>query len=204
MISFDGPFSFSQVANMDEVPLVFDLTPDHTLEHKGAAEVGIRVSSKYKVRATLVLCCMADGFRFPPFLIFKEPKGNLPKKLVDVYDPKKIVVKANTQGWVNKKMLQEWIKEVWLPNIKKDMSYLLVWDSFSCHKDQEILTSLLEEHDTQVEIIPGGCTSVLQPLDVGINKPFKDRIRNLFQSWVLARISKPSSELYFSLNIILF
>jgi len=66
-----------------------------------------------------------------------------------------LVIKANAQGWVNKKMLQEWIKEVWLSNIKKDMSYLLVWDSFSCHEDQELLLSLLEEHDTLVEIIPG-------------------------------------------------
>jgi len=183
---------------MDEVPLVFDMTPNHTLEQRGANEVGIRVSTKYKVRATLVLCSMGDGYKFPPFLIFKEPKGNLPKKLFNVYNPKRVVIKANTNGWVNKKILQEWVNEIWIPNIKKDTSYLLVWDSFSCHKDQEIIKLLLDEHDTQVEIIPGGCTSVLQPLDVGINKPFKDGIRKLFQSKVLDRISKPKS--FFFLN----
>jgi len=36
---------------------------------------------------------------------------------------------------------------------------------------------LLEDYDTNVEIIPGGCTSVLQPLDIGINKPLKSRVR---------------------------
>ena len=50
-ISFDGPFSTSQIANMDEVPLVFDMTPNHTLEQRGASEVGIRVSTKYKVQS---------------------------------------------------------------------------------------------------------------------------------------------------------
>ena len=95
---FDGPYRDSEIANMDEVPLLFDFTPDSTLEYRGSSEVGIRVTNKYKVRATLVLCCLANGFRFPPMLIFKESTGQLPKKLKDAYDEKKIILKANKNG----------------------------------------------------------------------------------------------------------
>ena len=52
----------------------------------------------------------------------------------------------------------------------KNESYLLVWDSFSVHKDTTIINLLSKEYDTDVAIIPRGCTPVLQPLDVGINQ----------------------------------
>jgi len=34
-------------------------------------------------------------------------------------------------------------------------------------------------------VIPGGMTSVLQPMDVSINKPFKDRLRQQYLTWIL-------------------
>jgi len=34
---------------MDEVPLLFDLTPDTTLDFRGNPEINVRVTSKYKV-----------------------------------------------------------------------------------------------------------------------------------------------------------
>ena len=37
----------------------------------------------------------------------------------------------------------------------------------------------------EVEHIPGGCTGLCQPVDVGINKPFKTRIKNQWESWMM-------------------
>jgi len=36
-------------------------------------------------------------------------------------------------------------------------------------------------------MIPASCTSLLQPIDVGINKPFKDRLRTVFGEWLEAQ-----------------
>ena len=33
-------------------------------------------------------------------------------------------------------------------------------------------------------VIPGGLTSVVQPLDVSLNKPFKDRMRKKWRTWM--------------------
>lgn len=175
------------------MPLFIDLTPDSTFDKKGANEVIIRATAKYKVRLTLVLCCLADGSKLPSMIIFKESSGKLPKKLQNAYDDTKIVIKANSKGWMNKEVLKEWVKEIWTPYIMKhDKSFLMVWDSFSVHKDKAIIDSLAEEKDTEVAIIPGGCTSVLQPLDVGINKPLKDYIRKKFQAWMVDQLLKPT------------
>lgn len=40
--------------------------------------------------------------------------------------------------------------------------------------------------NTECAVIPGGMTGILQPLDVSINKPFKDRLRNKWQQWMIS------------------
>jgi len=169
---------------MDEVPVWLDFTPDHTLDIKGSKEVSLKCTTKYKVRATLVLAVFADGKKLPPMIVFKESSGNLPKKIQGAYDSKRIIIKANKKGWMNETLLEEWINEIWAPNIKQNESYILIWDSFAPHKTKKIVDNLINEYDTDVLIIPGGCTPVLQPLDVGINKPVKDKLRSKFSKWM--------------------
>ena len=36
--------------------------------------------------------------------------------------------------------------------------------------------------------IPGGCTGLLQPLNVGLNKHFKVRVRAIWEEWMMAMI----------------
>jgi len=49
-------------------------------------------------------------------------------------------------------------------------------NSFKGHKTNSVKKRCNEEN-TDIAIIPDGLTSVLQPLDVCLNKPFKDRLR---------------------------
>src|SRR3989337_1753889 len=53
---------------------------------------------------------------------------------------------------------------------------MLGYDSFRGHLEKSVKKKF---HDSNVDlaVIPGGLTSVCQPLDVGINKPFKDNLR---------------------------
>ena len=141
---FDTPYDPPQVANYDEVPLFFDLTPDHTLDFKGVPGVNVRPTPKYKMRVTVALCCLANGYRFPPFLVFKESSGKLPQKIERAYDSERIVIKGNSKGWMNGGLMKDWVEEVWAPNIETDKNYLLIWDSFSCHKDNDLINCLAE------------------------------------------------------------
>ena len=77
-----------------------------------------------------------------------------------------------------------WLKHVWDTRpgalLKKS---LLVWDQFSAHKTDKVKARLKLLKTTQA-VIPGGLTSMLQPLDVVLNKPFKDRMRQKWMAWM--------------------
>ena len=59
---------------------------------------------------------------------------------------------------------------------------MLVWDSFKCHISDSAKDSL-KLCNTVMSVIPGGCTKILQPLDVSINKPFKEYFREKYDDW---------------------
>ena len=53
----------------------------------------------------------------------------------------------------------------------------------------------IQELGVEVEHIPGGCTCLCQPVDVGINKPFKKHIRDLWQTWMMGTCLKEQPQL---------
>ena len=44
----------------------------------------------------------------------------------------------------------------------------------------------IQELGVEVKHIPGGCTSLCQPIDVSFNKPFNDRLRRLWTLWMIS------------------
>ena len=60
----------------------------------------------------------------------------------------------------------------------------MVWDSFRGHLTDTV-KDLLARRNVDVAVIPGGLTSNLQPLDKCINKPFKAKLRMLYDTWMV-------------------
>jgi len=80
---------------------------------------------------------------------------------------------------------------------------LLVFDSFEAHMTDRVKRALKREN-MNLAVIPSGLTSILQPLDISLNKPFKDGVRKRWMEWmangiheftVTGRQKKPSEEL---------
>ena len=79
----------------------------------------------------------------------------------------------------------KWINEVWAhrPGAMLKPKSVLVWDMFKSHLT-DTAKKLVKSKKTDMEVIPGGLTSVLQPLDVSLNKPFKDSMRTKWSEWM--------------------
>lgn len=51
-----------------------------------------------------------------------------------------------------------------------------------------MMTSIVEQITAlgvEVEHIPGGCTDLCQPVDIGVNKPFKHQIHQQWEQWMI-------------------
>ena len=67
-------FEIGQLGNMDDVPLMFDVPSNKTVDVKGSKTIMIKTSGNEKTRYTVVLACHADGTKLPPFIKFLKEK----------------------------------------------------------------------------------------------------------------------------------
>ena len=174
-------FELSQIGNADQTPLTFDVVTNSTIAEKGVKSVPIVTTGHDKDRFTVMLACRGDGSKLPPYIVFK--RKTLPKKMVF---PPGVIVRCQEKGWMNEEMVKDWINTVWskVGGLSRKQS-LLVWDSFRAHLSNPVRRAL-KTVNTECAVIPGGMTSILQPLDVCLNKPFKDRLRAKWQDWMLS------------------
>ena len=47
------------------------------------------------------------------------------------------------------------------------------------------VVNVIQDMGVQVEHIPGGYTGLCQPIDVGIGKPLKDCVQNMWEDWMV-------------------
>nr|KAF6343017.1 hypothetical protein mPipKuh1_010743 [Pipistrellus kuhlii] len=170
-----------QIGNMDETPMNFDMVGNKTVNPKGAKTVLIKTTGHEKSSFTVVLACTADGAKLRPIIIFKR------KTMPKIKIPIGVFVHVNEKGWMDEEGVKLWLDNVWSrrPGGLRQERSLLVWDMFRAH----LTTSTkirLARINTDVAVIPEGLTSLVQPLDVCLNKPFKDCIREQWNEWMVS------------------
>ncbi len=81
----------------------------------------------------------------------------------------------------------KWIDEVLAPDVvtaRERIVPILFLNSFSVHMKARVVNKI-QDLGVQVEFIPPGCTGLLQPVDVGLNKAFKAKLRAEYNRWLL-------------------
>lgn len=66
---------------------------------------------------------------------------------------------------------------------------LIIMDNFKGQVTPSVST-LLEDHDIHVCLLPPNTTDLLQPMDISVNKPAKDFLRRKFQEWYSEQVMK--------------
>ena len=164
------------MANVDQTPLPFTFTNGPTYEEKGAKTVWVQggSSSLDKRQCTVQLTLFADGAsRVKPFAIFKGTGKRTSFRDRLKYDGR-VGVKFQEKAWCNESCMKHWVRNHWKNNVSGKMMLLL--DHYKAQKTPSVLTLLKDECNTITVLFS---TSLVQPLDVVFNGPFKWAIDEL-------------------------
>jgi hypothetical protein len=130
----------------------------------------------------------ADGMLLPSMVVFRgQPKGRIARSEFSSY-PTTNMYRCQANAWMDEAVMVAWVDEVLTPYVATapdDVVPLLILDSYQCHMMASVV-QMIQELGVEVKHIPGGCTSLCQPINIGFNKPFKDCVRRTWQSWMIA------------------
>ena len=179
-----GRYQLSEITNMDQSPIAYEFISDKTYDLKGEKTVWTKSarSGWDKRQATLQIMVHADGIcRSKPLLIFrgKYDNNSTARRAESKRYHSGVIVEFNDDAWANEATILRWIKKQYLPATaypSKTVPRLLTMDSFTAQKTDKVLQKL-REINTIPSLIPGGCTGYVQVLDVAVNKPFKDLVK---------------------------
>lgn len=94
---------------------------------------------------------------------------------------KKIVVCCQENEWCTEDIFADWIKNIFIPYQNSlNEKCLLIFDMATSHVSKFSI-DVLKKHDINYVTISAGMTPINQPLDIAVNKTFKDHIKLLFE-----------------------
>jgi len=176
-----GRYLLSNIINMNQTPLPWEYLEGRTYEFKGNQTVWAksRKSGWGKRQATIQLTIFADGIaRVKPLMIFcgeSKSKSAARKREARRYDPR-VVVRFNKKAYANTDIILFWLQDLLLP-VLGTRPTLLVMDLFRSHRSDPVRVCL-KDNDISLSLVPGGCTGLLLPLDVSVNRPFNDILKD--------------------------
>jgi len=145
---------------------------------------------------TCLLSGTSDGDFLSPLLLFKyaykDKNGKTPEypKKYEKWQnlTKPFMAKFNNSGFTNGEIMVKWIEKIIVP-FETEKQKVLVLDDADQHKTEAVKKCCVK-HNIELLIIPGGCTYFMQPIDVSINKPFKDKLKAQYSNWLTRVILK--------------
>ena len=161
----------SQIIAMDETPDWSDMVSETTIDSIGKKTITMKTTGHEKSRVSVCLAARADGTKLKPMVVFKGAKRETAEMNKEFR--RNVVVASSANACMNTELTHVWIELV-LGSIAFSRR-LLAWDSFECHMEESVVSSLKSKR-IDVAVIPGGCTKYIQAPDVSWNKPFKARM----------------------------
>jgi hypothetical protein len=167
----------NQIWNMDETHILTEnYNNSRVLARKGSKSAPIRKDNKGK-HVTALAAISAAGNYLPPVFIFEEKP---PENVLEDALPNTLVGRTD-KGWINQEMFEKYFEHI-IPLLPTKRPLIFLLDGHNSHFTFKTL-SLAAENDIKIFCFPSHLTHLLQPLDVGVFGPFKQKYNSLFEEW---------------------
>ena len=181
------------IVNSDQTGVVYGPGSKLTWAPQGSKQVSL-IGADEKRAFTALLSINANGYALPVQAIFegltdKSCPSPAAAHYADCLEAGFHFVPSEKKGnhWSNQRTMQRFVNEILAPyfdtqkthiSLPQTQKSLWIIDVWSVHRSNEFLGWMQDNHPTiLIDFVPGGCTGVSQPLDVGINRPFKQSIK---------------------------
>jgi hypothetical protein len=139
-------------------------------------------------RATVCLGATMSGVKLKPHVVFKGVRTGRIAREVQSF-PATATYGVNQNAWMAEEDVLSYINTTIRNHVSTNQNgrSLVILDECTSHKTDSVKDAFLQMNCDFIHI-PGGQTSILQPMDVSVNKPFKDRIRTNKHLWRRSRM----------------
>ncbi|RHZ26065.1 hypothetical protein DYB37_011187 [Aphanomyces astaci] len=156
------------IINADETAVYYDMPPGKIWAGVGKSSK-VDVTQKHSDRLT--------GSKLPIlFIVHGTPGGPIDSHELATY-PSGQYYEVQKSGWMDGRVWRTYLDmlqyEIHGPTV-------ILVDNFDAHVTQESSESIARDLFSVLEPLPPNCTSVCQPLDVGVMGPFKKLLRTLW------------------------
>lgn len=180
------------IINWDQTAINYVPTSNWTMAEVGAKQVeAVGVSDKRQI--TAVFGCTILGDFLPMQLIYK---GKTSACHPTIPFPADWCITHTANHWSNEDTMLQYIEKIVIPYTSKkkeelrlppDHPSLAIFDVFR-GQCTESVCSLLQQNNIHFVTVPANTTDKLQPLDVSVNKPAKDFLREKFNTWYAEKV----------------
>ena len=183
--------------NMDETAVYSESLPRTTIETVGAINVSARARDNASERVTAVLSVASNGDKLSPMIIFKgAEKGRIVRTIQRRNSPypTEAIYSMQANAWMSEEIMIKWLYHILFPYsetiYREGRNVILVLDTLRAHQTGAV-RQRIRENEIQTLFVPGGLTGLFQPLDVGINGPFKHWLREATSSEESSTVTSP-------------
>jgi len=173
--------------NMDQTNQFYGSLPKSTLDVRGQRTVNMRKGGNDSQRCTVALTVTAAGNILPPYIVYKGTEGGTIHKRELPNHPSGAIYTVQKKAWFDERVMLHWVEHVLRPYVATapvGVIPIIFLDSFKVHLLGSVANAI-QNIGVQLEYIPPGCTGLVQPIDVGINKPYKSSMTKVYTSWLL-------------------